>query len=63
MSQDFGPQVRASRRKLIPFLVDKRKENPTGRVFLRYDRLVVDSKVFAFSDECNDLVECAGGKD
>ena len=54
VSEDFPPQVRRSRKKLIPFLVKARNEGK--RSYLSYDKLVVDGKKYKINANTNELI-------
>ena len=57
VSDDYSTQVRETRKKLIPFLIRKRKELPDKKVFLKYDKLIVDKKQFQYDAESENIRE------
>jgi hypothetical protein len=57
VSEDYSVQVRETRAKLIPFLVQKRQELPDKSVYLKYDKLVADKKQFKWVPETDTIVE------
>ena len=57
VSEDFSVQVREARAKLVPFLLEKRRELPDKPVYLKYDKLVVDKKHYRYLSETETIAE------
>lgn len=57
MSEDFSARVRDIRRKLVYYMQTPRQNQPNIRTSLRFEKLLVDSRVFTYDTESESVVE------
>ena len=60
ISEDFSPEVRNVRKRLIQIMIEKRDEARTQgkddfKCFLKYNKLIINDKAFTLNDE-NELI-------
>ena len=55
VNEDFSPKVKTARKNLSPFLLEARERG--CKVSMRYDKLMIDSKLYTYDDESNGLKE------
>jgi hypothetical protein len=53
--EDYSEETRSVRRRLIAFIDKVKSDQPDARVFLRYDKLVINGKMFELNDDMSDI--------
>ena len=50
ITEDFSKRVKDKRTELQKFMRRMKKKNPTAKITLRYDKLMVEKEVYAFNE-------------
>ena len=62
MFEDYSARVREARRKLVPFMLAKRRDDPDIRCYLRHDKLICGSDTYRYDECLDDIVRCGDAR-